>query len=171
MPGKRQQEVRKEPDYSVVKLMQEDNPVAVYKKDIVGQVSVKYFDSLEGTFKERMLVGLPNDNKNENNFIELWSEAELIYFKRENKFHLENGYLVEFDVPRDRGIEQTVNNLSATELRDLVNAPFLKLKKTVEQMTSEAAVMRTLAMADEEERPAKTMEFLKERLSKIQLGE
>lgn len=160
-----------EMDYSLVRLMQKDEPLAVYKKEILGKLSVKYLDPFEKVGKEKILQGLPNDNSNDGNFIELWSEEELIYFTRMNRLHLEQGYLVEFTVPRSTKIKQSVNNLSEQELRDLVSAPFLKLQKTVDKMTSEAALQRIVRVAEEEDRPVKTMEFLKEKLSKIQMGE
>jgi len=161
-------------DYSVISLMSTDNPVAVYKKGkgIIGKVNVKRLNSFTNQIEDVLLFSPPNgDTEADSCFIELWSDEEHVFFKRANRKHLEEGLIVEYNKPRSTQIKKSANNLTDEELEKLVVAPFMKLKKTVEKMTTEAALTRVIKVAEEAERPEKTMQFLRERLSVLQSGE
>lgn len=159
-------------DYSVYSLMATDNPVAIYKKGHLGKLNVRRLNSFTKEVEDVLLFSPPSgDMEADTCFVELWSEEEHVFFKRANRKHLESGALIRFTKPRNTEIKQSANNMTDKELEELVVAPFMKLKKTVEQMTSEPAILRTIQKAEEADRPEKTMQFLRERLSLIQSGE
>jgi len=165
---------KKNEDYSVVKMMSMDNPIAVYQKakGHLGKVQIQRLNSFTNNIETILLYSPPDGQPDADTcFVELWSEEEHIFFKRANRKHLESGAIVLFESKRETEVKKTPNNMPDSELKELVVAPWLKLKKVVESMTSEAALLRVLQFAEEAERPEKTMLFLRERLSLIQSGE
>lgn len=152
-------------------MMQSGEPYKTYKKTILGKATVRIIDPFQDKPTSVILEGRPNDPSAEKNFIELWSEKELVYFVRANRKHLDNGVLVEHTKPRETEVKKTVNNMSEDEVNELVVAPFPKLKSVVGQITSETALQRILLAAEVADRPVKTMEFLQESLSLLQSGE
>lgn len=162
-----------EMDYRMISLMAEDKPLAVYRKakGILGKVEVKVFNSLTQQIEKVMLEGNPSDLNCDTCFVEIWSEKEHIFFKRANKWHLNEGYIVPYTKERPNQIQQTVNNMTDDEMEALVKKPFLALKAAVDQMTTEAALIRIIKIAEEADKPEKTMAFLKERLALLQSGE
>jgi hypothetical protein len=155
----------------IYSMMATGEPIKVYRKTILGKVNVKTINPVEDKAEDIILHGNPDNRSCETCFIEIWSDKELVYFLRANRKHLQEGVLVEDTKPRDTKIKKTVNNLPDEEIEKLVKAPFLKLKKLVEEMTTEAAVARVLREAEKQERPEKTVTFIRERLSEIQAGE
>jgi hypothetical protein len=158
-------------DYDSYSRMQVGEPLRTFKKTILGKVNVKILDPFEGAGKDILLFGDPRRKNCPNCFVELWTDKEVMYFLRSNKIHLESGVLVEHTKPRDTKIAKTVNNLSDEEIEELVVAPWMKLKATVDKMTSIAAVSRVVDAAETAERPEKTMKYLREKLSLMQSGE
>lgn len=160
-------------DYGIISLMAEDEPLAVYRKakGIVGKVEVRVYNSLTQQVETIMLEGNPSDPNCDTCYVEIWSEKEHIFFKRANKWHLQEGYIVPYSKARPKNIPQTANNLPDEEIEETVKKPFLALKAMVEQMTTEAALLRVINIAEELEKPEKTMSFLRERLALIQSGE
>jgi hypothetical protein len=157
-------------DYSVVSLMQEDNPIAVYRKakGINGVVEVKVYNSLTDEIEDVQLRGNPNDLDCDTCLVELWSEKEHVFFKRANKWHLNEGYIIPWDKGRPKQIKKSANNMTDDQLAELVRKPFLALRNKVNEMTTPAALMRVIAAAEEAEKPEKTMQFLREKLSLLQ---
>lgn len=160
-------------DYEAVSLMATDSPVAVYRKGkgILGKVEVKVYNSLTSRIETLMLEGNPSDPDCDKCFVELWSDKEVIFFKRANRWHINNGFIVPFSKKRPSRIKKTFNNLTDEELEEIVGKPFLALKNAVEKMTTETALTRVISVAEEMDKPEKTMNFLRERLSLIQSGE
>ena len=163
---------QKNQDYSVHALMSADNPVAIYKKGHLGKVNVKRLNSFTHEVENVLLFSPPNGKMDADTcFIELWSVEEHVFFKRANRLLLEDGAVVAYDKPHSTEFKKSANTMTDTELEELVSSPFMKLKKVVESMTSEAALLRTIQKAEEAQRPEKTMQFLRERLSLLQSGE
>ena len=153
-------------------LMQAGTPLATFKKTHLGQLSVDIISVFDDKPLNVILKGIPAKNE-EASFVEIWSDKSLMFFLRSprNRKHIESGTLIEWKVSRDTNIQKTANNMSEEELNELVVAPFLKLKKTVETMTTEAALLRVVSAAETANRPEKTMLFLRGKLSLLQAGE
>ena len=153
-------------------LMQAGTPLATFKKTHLGQLSVDVINLFDDKPMNIVLKGIPAKNE-EDSFVEIWSEKALMFFLRSprNRKHIASGALIEWVAPRNTNIQKTANNMSEEELAELVVAPFLKLKKTVETMTTEAALLRVVTAAEIANRPEKTMLFLRGKLSLLQSGE
>lgn len=162
---------RKEQKYDAVSLMAVDDPIAVYSKSrgFIGKLNVKVFNSLTGEIEDIIVEGIPG--KDDSCLVEIWSEKEHVFFKRANRYHLNEGHLIPFNKPRSKEIKRTPNNISDEEIEEVVNKPFMALKALVDRMTTEPALLRVISIAEEAERPEKTMQYLRERLSLIQSGE
>ena len=158
-------------DFDLYSRMQSGKPLAVYKKKILGKLNVRVLNPFDQKPMHTILQGDPRKKNCPKCFVELWTDKELMYFLRSNRIHLDGGNLIEYTKTLSSKIERTVNNLSDEEIESLVKAPFLKLKKTVEKMTSIAAVSRVVDTAETAGRPEKTMLYLRERLSLMQSGE
>lgn len=166
--------VAKQPvvDSSVYAKMQTKQPYKIYKKTILGLVSVNIIDPFTDLPVDVLLKGNPRVKEDLDCYVELWSERELMYFLRTNRVHLSEGVLVPYNKPiYPTRIEKTFDNLPDEEVAALVVAPFKKLENAVKKMRTESAIARTLTFAEEANRPEKTMAFLRERLSMIQRGE
>ena len=140
--------------------MQSEQPYKTFKKTIPSIVEVKVFnDSPENVRLEC------NPTINDIDcFVPLWSEKEYLFFKRQNREHIEYGRRVESEYPVEEEMPKSPNSYTEEELVELVNGPFFAMKKAVEAMTSEAALYRVVRVGETEEGPEKTIKFLRESL-------
>jgi hypothetical protein len=149
--------------------MQSGEPYKTYKKVIPSWVAVTVLNVFNDRPERITLKGDPAVNDIDC-YVPLWSDKEYLFFKRQNRNHIADGRLIESTYPKEEDIPQSVNNLTEKETIELVNGPFMTLKRRIEKMDSEAAVYRVVQIAEQQERPEKTMNFLRESLSRLQLG-
>lgn len=153
--------------------MQTGNPVAVYKKTILGKVEVSVLDPFsKGAPRNIMLYGDPNKN-HQNCFVEVWSQMEEVYFERQNSNFFKSGTIIKLkDNKKPKRIKQdeekSYENITDSDIEELVTAPFMKFKNELDKIDSEAVVYRILSKAEEMERPEKTMQRIRQRLAEIQ---
>lgn len=163
MPGLKDEEIRKQ----VYEAMQEDKPpYRVYKKTILARVLVRYLDPVRLIPAEVVLTGDPETGEIEDQIIKVWSVAEDVYLRRNNKKHLEDGVLIEFSGD-DEGIE-TVNQISDDEIELILAQPYFALKNKLAEFTSPVPVRRFLIAAERMNRPIKTVEYIQSVLSKME---
>ena len=137
----------------------------VFKKAIKGSVGGRFINS-RGELDEFLLKGDPQTMDIEQISVEVHDAEAEKYFIKHNKSAIVNGYLVEIT----DGYEMTLDEVNAVGdgfLKDLLRQPYMKMKKRVEEFTSPVPVDRLLAFALEENKPFKTIEFLKASLSKF----
>jgi len=151
--------------------MQTGEPYATYKKTQPGILVVRVLNPFSQREEELLLKGIP-DKGDLTCYVPLWSDKEARFFEFSNQKALEDGDLIPAQWPKLSEIRKTYNNMTDEELTELVgpNTKFIKLQAVVSKMTTEAAVSRALRMAEQMDRPEKTVQFLRERLSQIQLG-
>lgn len=150
-------------------LMQSEKPMATYKKVTPSRVSVLVINPFNDKIEEVVIKG--NPRKNELScFIPLWSEREHLYFKRANSSHIDAGRVVLSEYPKEEDRPVSPNYFTDEQIEELVSGPFMTLKRTIEKVTSEAAMGRFVEIAESLDRPTKTMRFLQDRLSLIQFG-
>ena len=137
----------------------------VFKKAIKGTVGGVFINT-RGDIEEFLLKGDPQTKDVENVIVEIHdAEAEKFFIKR-NKPAIVNGYLVEITEGYEMTLDET-NAVSDGYLKDLLKQPFMKMKKRVEEFTSPVPVDRLLTFALGENKPIKTIEFLKASLNKL----
>lgn len=154
---------------SVYSQMQTGEPYKTYKKVVPSWVAVTVLNVFNDRPERITLKGNPEENDIDC-YVPLWSEKELLFFKRENRDHIKNGRLIEAVYPRDDEIPKSVNNLTEKETIKLVTGPWKTLENRVKKMDSEAAIYRIVQIAEQQERPEKTMNFLRKSLSRVQSG-
>jgi hypothetical protein len=152
--------------------MQTGKPYKVYKKTILAKVFVQVLNPFDGKPEGILLQGNPLNN-NEGCFVKLWSEKENQFFKRLNKKHLKNGYLVPYEVKKFMNKEQesdVVDYSSFTEddIEGIVNSRFLALRAHLNKVDAEAHVIRLLTKAQELNKTSGIMNAIEARLAELQ---
>ena len=155
--------------------MQTGDPVAVYKKTILGKVEVSVINPFSGVPQNMMLYGEPNKN-HPNCFVEVWSQMEEVYFERQNEVFFKKGTLIKLKEPKKPkrkgvGKEKDYDKITDEYLKELITAPFMKFKKELNAIDSDAVMYRILSLAEEMERPEKTMQHIRQRLTEVQQAE
>ena len=137
----------------------------IFKKAIKGTVGGTFINA-RGNVEEFLLIGDPNTKNIEQIVVEVHDEEAEKFFIKNNKPAIVNGYLVEIT----EGYEMTLDEVNAVSdgyLKDLLKQPFMKMKKRVGEFTSPVPVDRLVTFALSENKPFKTVEFLKASLNKF----
>ena len=151
--------------------MQIGKPIAVFKKAILGKVEVSVVNPFNGIPEPVILYGNPSKNS-EGCFVEVWSQMEEAYFERQNKSLFKQGYLVkleEKEKPLEKGgVKKSYEGFTKEIIEKLVTAPYMKFKKDLNEIDSVPILYRVLEVAEELERPEKTMNNIRQRLTEVQ---
>jgi hypothetical protein len=158
---------------AVFEAMQEDNPVAIYKKVIPAKVRVWILNPFSGEAQEEILSGPPNS---EGSFVKLWSTVEDQFFRRMNQAHLKSGYVIPASItkkgtPKVETEVENPNTYSDNKLEEILNSRFLKFQSEIDKMTSEAPLIRLIELEESGRGSEKILEHLKSKLSEIQIPE
>lgn len=138
-----------------------------WKKAIKGCVGGRVLNK-RGDEDEFLLKGDPNDPKADTDsmVVEIFDEEAEKYFKRTNKATIVNGYLIEIG---EHTMElDEINAVSDGFLRDLLKKPLSKMRPRVDKFTSPVPVSRLLELAQSENKPIKTIDYLKEVITKLE---
>jgi hypothetical protein len=140
-------------------------PYKRYIKATLGRVVVKILDPITGQQVEVVLSGDPK-LKEESCILDLWTSTEQTYFERNNKQILGDGLLVDFK----ESIEAvpTANNVSDAQIIEALTGKFFQVKKLLDGFTATAPVERMLTLAEEMNRPVKTIDAIKGKLAELQ---
>jgi hypothetical protein len=158
--GLKDESIRQE----VFEAMQEDAPpYASYVKTILGGVVVRFLDPIRMMPEERILVGVPGEAEEDDIVIKVWSKAEDVYLRKNNKLHFEAGRLIPYT--KEQKEVSTVNQISDEEIELILQKPYFALKNKLEEFTSPVPVRRFLVAAERMNRPIGTINYIKECLS------
>jgi len=149
--------------------MQTGKPYKSYIKTVLAKVYVNVWDSFENKKVGLIIEGNPSAQPEEC-IIDVWNEQEDVFFKRANKRQLDTGYIIphtRVDIP----VEKSPNDFTEDELINVLNSRFLSLQSTVNKMTSVAPIFRLIELAEKQEKSEKIINFLKGKLSELQLRE
>ena len=144
-------------------------PVARYKKAIVGQVCVSIIDPFTGSPLERILKGKEGDQgiSEDDITVTLWTEMAHDYFRRANQVLLQAGYITPFNKEVTTA-PPSVNEISDEELIEILNKKFFAMKAFLDKVTSPIPVLSLLRLAEDMNRPVGTINAIKEKLSQLQ---
>ena len=160
--------------HDVYSKMQVGEPVAIFKKTILGKVEVSVINPFNDTPEGVTMYGDPKKNHPEC-FVEVWSKMEEVYFERQNAPLFKRGYVVKLDEvvkPKRTDPQGTdYSKLTEADIKELVTAPFMKFKKELNEIDAIAVLYRVQAIAEEMERPFKTMEHINQRITELQQEE
>ena len=158
-------------DRDVYAAMQSGEPLAVYKKGIVGKVHVVTLNPFTEAPEGVILQGDPaKADQIEDQIIELWTDKSKLFFERMNKKHINAGRLINVKRKELPKAPVSPNIISDTEIVELLNSPFLSLKNRLEKFTDEAPAIRLLNKARELEKSEKIIQHIEERISELQLS-
>ena len=143
--------------------MQEDKPVATYKKTILGKLHVVVLDPFDGKPKEVILTG---DEKSESARVSVWDNKQKLFFERINKNHFEAGRLVmaEDDVEE----ETSPNQVTDEEIDEILKMKFMAFRTRLYQFTDVAPLFRILKRAREIEKSERIINHIQEAISRLQ---
>ena len=152
--------------------MQTGDPIAVYKKTILGKVEVSVINPFSGTPENVMLHGEPRKN-HPDSFVEVWSQMEEVFFERQNAPLFKDGLLTKLKEPKKPEVKGEPTEVDYSKFDDeaieaLVTAPFMKFKKELNEIDSDVVLYQILEVAEELERPEKTMQHIRQRLAEVQ---
>lgn len=151
-----------EADYSVYAAMQTGEPIARFKKTIVGKVHVVALNPFSGMPEGILLEG--NDDKS---YIEIYDTKALAFFKKLNKPHFDAGRLQEMkSVPT---LQVSPNVISDEEIDTLLTGQFMTLKHRVDKFTSTAPLLRILNRARELDKSERLINFLEKRMADLDI--
>lgn len=148
--------------------MKEKTFPRVFRKAIKGAVGGRFLTKRGGQYieDEFLLKGDPNSTDLDTITVEVPDEEAEKYFLKQNKQAIVNGYLIEISEGYEMQLDE-VNAVSDGFLKDLLKQPYTKMKKRVEEFTSPAPITRLLDIALAENKPYKTIDYLKATLAKF----
>lgn len=152
----------------VYSAMQEGDPLARYKKVIVGKVHVVALNPFTGEPEGVILEGIGNDDIHKQ-IVELWDFKAVQFFERMNKKHIDAGRITKVksvEVPAP-----SPNIITDEEIDVLLNSKFLALKNRLVKFTDTAPLFRLVNKARELEKSEKIIAHIEGRISEIQLAE
>lgn len=102
----------------------------------------------------------------EDTVLELYTEKEHAFFRQANRYLFQAGLIQPYQGEATK--VDTTNVLTSDEIYELASTRNIQqLSKRLADITSKVTMTRILEVAQEIGRPAKTLEFMKERLSQL----
>ena len=144
-----------------------ENYPKFWRKAIKGVVGGRVLNK-KGDEAEFLLKGNPGDPDADLDamVVEIYDEEADKYFKKRNKQAVKQGYLIEI---ADHTISLDESNaVSDGYLKDLLKKPLSKMKPRVDKFTSSVPVYRLLELAEVDNKPIKTIEYLRNVFSKLE---
>jgi len=138
----------------------------IYRKAIKGAVGGRMLNN-KGQEEEFLLEGDPAKADLAQIILEINNVDAEKFFVKNNKPALVNGYLIEITDGVELSFDET-NAVSDGYLKDLLKLPYAKMKKRAEAFTSPVPVSRLLTFAVENNKPIRTIEFLRIVLAKLE---
>jgi len=130
-------------DARIFSAMQTGEPLKRYEKTILAKVHLLILDPFSGKLQELILEGAPGSDTS---YVEIWSAQEDMFIQKMNKHHFKEGRMkvmesFKAEVP-------SPNQITDTEIEELLDAKFMTLKNRLDKFTSSAPVYRLLEMAE-----------------------
>lgn len=138
----------------------------IFKKAIKGTVGGLMLND-RGNEEEFLLKGDPSKTDINQITVEIPNAESEKYFIKHNKSALANGYLIEITDGGEISFDAT-NAVSDGYLRDLLKLPYTKMKNRVDEFTSPIPVNRLLQFAMDNNKPIKTITYLRNTLQSLQ---
>jgi len=154
---------------AIMVAQEKGEPERVYRKAIVGRVIARVIDPYSGERAEVLIEGVPGKEDASKLEVSLWTPFEVKFFEQFNKGLIENGSLILVSERTEFQVDMS-NALSDERLGEIVTSPFLSLRKSLREITSETTLHRLLKKAKDVSRPSKTVQEIELRLEEVQQG-
>lgn len=157
-------------DQSIYSAMQDGEPLAVYRKGILGKVHVITLNPFTEEAEGIILEGNPTKaDEIDTQVVELWSTKSQLFFERMNKKHIAAGRLNLVKKAALPKAPPSPNIISDEEIDVLLNSKFLALRARLDKFTDSAPVFRLVNRARELEKSEKIIKHIEEKISQLQL--
>lgn len=154
-------------DTRVWSAMQTGTPFASYRKVILGKVYITILSPFTLKPEGILLEGEPKTD--ERATIDVWSEMENLYLRRQNKKHFLEGTIIR--VTREEVVEKhNIEQYSDAELSEVLSYKFITLTRLLGEITTAPVLMRMVELAKEMEKSEKIIKAIETRLSEVQLN-
>lgn len=160
-----------EKDPKIFEAMQEDAPIAVFRKTILGKVAVYMIDPFSGDPVTVLLEGNPKDKNNDNCYVKIYSAPHLLFFQRMNKRLIEIGHVIrddDFVKEEPKQSVKPIEQYTDEELAELLNKPFAQLSKIISKVNNSIVIRRLLDKAVELEKSSKIVSTLETKLAELE---
>lgn len=155
--------------------MQEDKPVAIYRKTILGKVAVSVINPFSGNPEVILLEGNPKDKENDSCYVKLYSSDHLLFFERMNKRLIQAGYVIRDDSFLDKSEEKQeakpFEQYTDDEFAELLDKPFPYIAKVISKINNPIVMRRILEVAREVNKSNKIISTLETRLAELETNE
>ena len=141
--------------------MQEDEPIASYRKTILGKVFVNILDPFTGNPTGVILSG---EESSEDAKIDVWTVKENLFLQRMNRNHFETGMLKKVNVKEVKQVPQSYSDL---EIKDILNLVYISLQKRLVEIDDPAVLNRMVELANELEKTDKIKSTVENRLKEV----
>jgi hypothetical protein len=149
--------------------MQTGSPYKSYIKTVLGKVRIMYLDPFTGQPVATMLTGNPK-KLDETSILDIWDEKQDLFFKRQNRFHLEKGHIITFERPQAER-PKTFEESTDEELKEFLKNKFMIIQKKVNTIDSVVLLTRLVDLAKEMDLTQKIVSYLETKLSALQAEE
>lgn len=155
-------------DPRVFSSMQSNTPYATYRKTILGKVYVTVLSPFTNKPEGVLLEGEPKTD--ERAMVDVWSEMQDLYFKRQNKKHFQEGTIIKVQREVKEEFPHTIEQYSDDELKEVLNYRYASLVKTINDINTVPVLIRMTELAREGEKSEKIIRAIEARLSEVQLN-
>lgn len=152
---------------AIFSAMNTGKPLKSYIKTILGKVYVTVWDTMVNQPVGLLLSGDPRKHE-DSTIIDLWSEQELVFFKRMNQRHLQEGTVIEYVSKAEEEKELPLEACSDEELEKIIKSPFLKLQNILNKTQSLPFVFRIKNMATDLDVSEKIIRAIEARIAELQ---
>jgi uncharacterized linocin/CFP29 family protein len=137
--------------------MQEGNPVATYKKTILGKVFVNVLDPFSDKPAGIILTG---DSGSENARVDVWTLKEDLFLQRMNRSLFERGVLKKVSENKIKKVE----TFEDSDLTNILGLSYISLQKKLAEIDDSVILMRLVDLAKEAGKSEKIIETLEKKL-------
>ena len=150
-------------------VIEESNPYATYIKTILGRVGVNVWDRFTNQPAYAILTGDPR-RKDEHSIVDVWTQREDAYFRRNNQRHFEKGIIIPFTRPEKLETETPIEQFTDEQLKEIVSSRFLALQAKLNKIETIPVLFRMITIAEELEKSSKIIDAIQARISELQLA-
>lgn len=154
-------------EYRIFAAMEQRQPIAIFKKTIVGKVYVTVLNPFTDQVEGMHLEGNAEAG-DERAFVELYDQKSLAFFKRINKKQFDLGNLIQVDTLPEE--EESPNQITDEEIESLLGEPFFTLKNKLDTFTEVAPVLRLLNKARDMDKSEKLIKHIEEKMAEIEIN-
>lgn len=157
-------------DANMYSMMQTGKSYKRYIKTILGKLYVNVLNPFTDKPDGLIIRGNPQANK-EDCIVEVWNDKQDVFFKRMNKRHFEQGFLIEYNPKKEIKKKKSPNQVTDEELIEILNSRFFKFQSEISKFTSPAPLQRLLFLAGEEEKSEKIVKAIEAKIAELQAKE